>query len=449
MEKPKKSINHLIDDVSPSFCLAKWLQCTVDLYNGTTHSCHHPDRHLIPLDELKKSPQALHNTNFKVKQQNLMLEGKRPEECSYCWKIEDLNKGHESDRYIKSNDPWAVPYLDKIANRKEGELFSPTYLEVMFDNKCNLSCCYCMADVSSSIFSEMKKFGPYKVSAQAHRMSRNLEKSSLYTEAFWKWLPDIVENLHFLRITGGEPFLSPQLDKLLTYFEKNEINNNNLTLAINSNLIVSDTLLSNFIERMNNLVINGKLRNIEFYTSLEAKEKKAEYIRPGLTYDKFFKNLNYVASHLKNSRIVIMATFNVFSVTSFKDFCEDVLIVKNKYKDIILDISYLKDPEYLRSDFILNQDHKYLDEISNFLKKNISEDHSGFTEYEIKKFLRIYDWIKTDKNPDEILRQRADFYNFVNEYDKRKGTSFIETFPEYDEFYKVCRKSRKFQDIKF
>ena len=42
--------------ISPSFCAAKWLQVTLHLGTGTTHSCHHPAPHEIPLEELKDNP---------------------------------------------------------------------------------------------------------------------------------------------------------------------------------------------------------------------------------------------------------------------------------------------------------------------------------------------------------------------------------------------------------
>ena len=33
---------------------------------------------------------------------------------------------------------------------------------------------------------------------------------------------------------------------------------------------------------------------------------------------------------------------------------------------------------------------------------------------------------------------RKDFYTFVNEWDRRKGTSFLYVFPEYKDFYEMC-----------
>ena len=58
----KKSKNELAK-ISPSFCLAKWLQVTLHLHKGTTHSCHHPPTHQIQIDDIKDNPSGLHNTN--------------------------------------------------------------------------------------------------------------------------------------------------------------------------------------------------------------------------------------------------------------------------------------------------------------------------------------------------------------------------------------------------
>ena len=80
----------IINPISPSFCGAKWYNATIWLGNGTTASCHHPPAHKIPLNEVAKSYKAIHNTQYKKLIRKQMLEGIRPKECEYCWKIEDL-----------------------------------------------------------------------------------------------------------------------------------------------------------------------------------------------------------------------------------------------------------------------------------------------------------------------------------------------------------------------
>jgi len=94
-------------------CLAKWTQTTIHLQLGRTHSCHHPDTHVIPLSELKRNPSALHNTKYKKELRREMLQGLRPTECDYCWKVED-NSNEFSDRTFKSAEEWALPHFDEI-----------------------------------------------------------------------------------------------------------------------------------------------------------------------------------------------------------------------------------------------------------------------------------------------------------------------------------------------
>ena len=46
-------------------------------------------------------------------------------------------------------------------------------------------------------------------------------------------------------------------------------------------------------------------------------------------------------------------------------------------------------------------------------------------------------------DPAYINLQRADFYRFFNEHDRRRNTSFIKTFPEMKEFWDECNYHAK------
>ena len=94
-----------LDKIGPGMCLAKWTQVTIHLQNGHNHSCHHPTTHKISDKEIIRNPSALHNTRYKKEKRREMLEGKRPEECDYCWSVED-NSDRFSDRVFKSSEKW-------------------------------------------------------------------------------------------------------------------------------------------------------------------------------------------------------------------------------------------------------------------------------------------------------------------------------------------------------
>ena len=216
-----------MDKVSCSFCTAKWLQTTLYLQNGYNHSCHHPAPHKIPLEEVLQDPAALHNSIFKKEQRAKMINGIRPEECDYCWKIEDLNKGFRSDRHIKTTDTnWAWDRFDEIANANPRENVNPSYLEVSFSNVCNFACAYCSPDISSKWMEDVKKHGPYPVKNVGAANSIEYLKSSgkypfthkeenPYVDAFWEWFPNVFKDLKVFRITGGEPLMSKDTWKLI------------------------------------------------------------------------------------------------------------------------------------------------------------------------------------------------------------------------------------------
>ena len=47
-----KNMLQKLNEVSPSFCLAKWFNVSIHIPTGRTHSCYHPPTHKVPRDEL-------------------------------------------------------------------------------------------------------------------------------------------------------------------------------------------------------------------------------------------------------------------------------------------------------------------------------------------------------------------------------------------------------------
>ena len=231
-----------LDDVSSTFCVAKWKQVTMHLQNGHTHSCHHPRTHLVSLDEIEKNPTALHNSQYKKEQRKLMLNGERPSECDYCWKVEDQGD-NLSDRIYKSTEQWARPYIDDIVSKPWDDNVDPSYVEVSFGNVCNFKCSYCAPHISSQWMEEIEKYGAYPTTDKFNNLewikSQKMmpipnKDDNQYVEAFWKWWPTMYKNLKHFRITGGEPLLNKNTFKVLDYIIENP--NPDLEVSINTNL---------------------------------------------------------------------------------------------------------------------------------------------------------------------------------------------------------------------
>jgi organic radical activating enzyme len=470
MSDTPKSTNQLnmeammarMDDVkaksgSSTMCTAKWLQSTVHLSNGHTHSCHHPSIHKIPISEIKRNPAALHNTEFKIEQRKKMLAGERPAECQYCWNIEDLPGNHISDRTYKSADlGWSYPNLQDVIESKGGENINPSYLEVSFDSTCNMKCMYCTPDVSSKWMEESKQYGHYPNTShyvggiewlkQQNKMPIPQREDNPYVDAFWEWWPDLYKSLHTFRITGGEPLLSKNTWRVLEEIKNNP--RSDLTLAININMMAPDDLIDRFIQYYNDIAPN--IKEFQVYTSCEAHGKQADYIRTGLDYDKFMANCRkFLSSTGAWSRLNFMITFNVLSLSTFKEFLTDIWTMRTEFNEsdainrVPMMINYLRWPQFQDVRVApAEYKEKYLKVIKDYVEahtRNTSPNKAGrFYLEEVDQINRLGEYMFEPMEAGHLKIQHKDFGAFYPEFDRRRNVNFAETFPDLVDFLNQC-----------
>jgi MoaA/NifB/PqqE/SkfB family radical SAM enzyme len=436
-----------INEVSSCFCTAKWLQTTLYLQNGYNHSCHHPAPKKIPVDEVLADPSALHNSSYKKIQRSMMLNGERPKECEYCWNIEDLDKEYFSDRHYKTADYWAWDRFEEIAKSNPSDNVNPSYLEVSFSNACNFKCAYCSPDVSSKWLEEIQQHGPYPTSKSSHNLVWLKEAGRYpykhsdynpYVEAFWKWFPTAIADLKVFRITGGEPLMIKDTWKVLDYIKDHP--QSDLELAINTNLCVDSKLIDKLIVSINDL--KASVKKIEIYTSLESTGARAEYARYGLNYVDWSKNIRRVLSET-DANVAIMTTINVLSITSFNSFIDEVIKLRREFNHsfavnrIPISINYLRWPPHLSVKILP------LEERIKLAKRIKNNSERWLKYFSPDKYARLYleEWDQVNRFCDYLIQEepmdteRKDFVLFINELDKRRGTSFRDTYPELVNFF--------------
>ena len=136
-----------------------------------------------------------------------------------------------------------------------------------------------------------------------------------------------------------------------------------------------------------------------------------------------------------------MVTFNILSVPRFKEFLVEIKELKEQFPELILDLSYLREPEYLRANLLGESWTETMKESLIYLKEN----DDFFSDHEINKVDRIYQWMKTPMDSQQkqwAKKMKADFYVFVNEYDRRYQKVFLNIFPELRDFYINCKKEK-------
>lgn len=70
-----------------------------------------------------------------------------------------------------------------------------------------------------------------------------------------------------------------------------------------------------------------------------------------------------------------------------------------------------------------------------------SNRYKGFKDYEIARLDRDITWMRDGQklDPAYINQNKADFYRFFSEHDRRRGTDFLITFPEMKTWWDECR----------
>ena len=436
----------ILDTKSHSFCGAKWYNATIWLGSGMTTSCHHPLPHRIDTEEIKTNPSAIHNTRQKKEQRRQMQVGERPKGCEYCWKIEDIGRDAISDRVYKSKI-YTDADLDAAYKSECNDDVNLKTLEIAFDRTCNFGCSYCNPAFSSTWANDVKQKGPYTELqsdgrnhfTHAHDSAEPYKKDETnpYVEAFYKWWEsDLHKSLDELRITGGEPMMSPNLWRLLDWVEtQGDKMNPAMRIAINSNLGAKQSIIDRFKTKLKGF------KNFHLYTSNEATFKQSEYIRDGMVYSDWFSNVLHMMVEKIPAEIHNMCTINALCLESLPEFLEKIVWFKSASKVYGPTINYtlniLRFPSF-QSPLVLPDDlrNKFKGDITKFLSSN----EKYLEEMEINHTRRLIDYLDVVKTPHAGAatqeKLQRDFKTFYSQYDKRRGKDFEKTFPIIGEWYR-------------
>ena len=437
-------------DLGPALCLAKWKQVSLHLPTGLNNSCYHPPLHRISIEDIGRNPGALHNTQHKKEQRRLMLAGQRPSECQYCWNMEDLGK--LSDRHYRSGEPWAAVDFEQIRNSTGDEDdVIPSYVEVNFNNACNLKCSYCSPQFSSSWGDEANRYGAYPTSvphnAPEHftgsRRVIPARESNPYVEAFWQWWPTLYPKLRHFRMTGGEPLMDKNTYRVFDYVLAAP--NPELHLNVTSNFSVETALFEKYLGYVKQLC-NTNIEHFMQYVSLDSgRAHQAEYIRHGLDFDRMYKGVHRFLDEIpyRNS-LTFIVTMNNLTVTGLQEMMEMILNLRQMYSTtyqrVWFDTPVLREPAWQSLQILPEAYAAKLESVRDFMLANMTTADNpfhGFKDYEVQRLERDIAWMREGQKQNNSVA-KADFYRFFSEHDRRRGTDFLQAFPEMKAWWQEC-----------
>lgn len=464
MKKSKfmSAAEEMQDKLGSSLCLAKWQQVSLHLPTGLNNSCYHPPLHEIDAQVIEFKPSALHNTEYKKEQRKKMLEGERPKECSYCWHMEDA--GHLSDRHYRSGEPWAAEHYDTVVNQPWDADVTPSYVEVNFSHGCNLACSYCSPQFSTEWQKDVDKYGAYPTKTphndpmhfKGRRQPIPVREENPYVEAFWNWWPELYPKLKHFRMTGGEPLMDKNTYRVFDYilnFPKPDLH-----VDVTSNFSVEPELFAKYLDKVKQLCEGERIEHFMQYVSLDTGiQAHAEYIRRGLKYQRLMANVHRYLTEVPNrNSLTYIITMNNLSIIGLKPLLNHILelrrLYSTTYQRIWFDTPVLRTPQWQSLQILPAAYTSILEDVIKWMKtheiKESTDTFVGFKDYEIQRMERDLTWMKNGKKLNEkyLHDQRADFYRFFNEYDKRitsqwpdDSQTLNDVFPQMKEFWQECK----------
>jgi hypothetical protein len=76
--------------------------------------------------------------------------------------------------------------------------------------------------------------------------------------------------------------------------------------------------------------------------------------------------------------------------------------------------------------------------ITYYATPSFDARYIGYSDIEVQKVKRIYDWMISPQDEALQMKNRYSFYQHFKTHDERRGTDFCKTFPELEEFYNFC-----------
>lgn len=403
----EKKLFKIIDETSPTFCLAKFHEASIWVYSGKIASCHY-----TPFIQVGNTVETFYNPLEKRQQQKEMLEGKQPLACDSCWRYENL--GLTSDRKRKSLS--FNNHLDAENYRNPDYIFKPKALELAFQNTCNLACSYCSPQFSTSWMNDIRVNGVYQdinTDDRRHYQKDLIEIQQMIDppdiNLFWDWFNTIVSNLESIRVSGGEPLMHEEVFKL---FEIVTDINPNVECVIHTNLCQKPTVMDRFFDKIK------KLSNLRMNVSNESAGEVAEFIREGMIYSEWLENIE----RLGNSTVkefTISTTVSAIALQSLDQMYLDIINIRKRTKlKPYISINMVDKPEFQgfacltrnERDFYINKYTDFYNQIKNDMLDIEHEHFDRLITFLNKGFIR-----------ENQIDMRKDSDVFFEQYTKRRN----------------------------
>jgi hypothetical protein len=471
-------------------CKFKWDYPIVNLMSGHSRTCCRVPKQVITDQDLDTyGIDAIQNLPYEQDRRREKILGITHIDCESCVRLEWnkatsprsnmqgfvnewlIEKHNAYPHKVRNVQQWHVDHMPTSAeelpfNHPLLRADKPDMLEIILGNHCDLKCTYCSIHYSTQWQTELIKFGDIKKEELEEHFPAAPEKLE---KVFWEWFYDVGRHTSkVINILGGEPTYMPKfydvMEKLTEAYKDLGKKDRHVELGILSNMNTKPLQMDRFLNLLPELT---KYVFLRLQPSIEALDKKAEYIRYGLDWNRFEGNIRRILSEREkygltpnNFGMGFQMALNSFSISSLPEFVHWTNSLINEYD---FEIGLMKNvvsfprhhnPHVLTPDFgrYLEEARDYIDifaekndkQIRRLMKENEGVvAHGSWVSYNRDLLDGLATSVSSDYRSEYDIESRVHWYNFVEQMKARRGVNVLDHYPEMTEFYNLCQKQAR------
>ena len=358
-----------------------------------------------------------------------LLNNERHPGCKSCWDMEDsgvvsTRQQQESD-HLHITEEQVKNVIDEDYNMPLDNL---SFIEVRFDNICNLMCRHCSSDYSSKWDAAVRKNSALKEKMLEHGTYREPDAPKNLNIETIDEIGHISDSIRTVLISGGEPIYH---DKHYNFIKNMLHNAKNIMLSYNSNLTTLTYKGKSVID------LWKQYRRIILRVSLDGYPPIYEYVRTHKEIKDVEQNIKIVNSELKNAKLSATCTTSVLNITRLTEIFEYYNSIGAYIHTSIVQYPQALNPRILppemKKQLTLKWD-KWLENIEDNLTKNLQPNID--IEMQIASAKRYGNQVMRYMNSKDEYKDWDKFVDYTKILDQHHNTNILDVYPEFKMYWK-------------
>lgn len=404
-----------------------------------------PDKNGMPLNVRTHSLQEIWGSQTMRDVRTKMLLGEKPSQCQVCYKYEKAtgfssNRNQQNSLMLSSKgkvplgDGWKRFIKLKASPKNTWKNFpqisrdslkpnmrKPWYLDLRFDNVCNLKCVICFGYASSRIESDPVHIawtGENQIQRNPNRFGTEqwVRSNILFEE-----LIDIGSDVYYIQLAGGEPFLSELAVKWLKHLGETG-RAKFVTLKVFTNFNIFNEDIIKLLE---------PFHFVDLTLSIDAVGPVYEYVRYPGKWKRIARHAELLAMEMKEGRLKRMSV-NVNTTMSAMGGAAIVEVFefakKHGFNATLNNASY---PEYAATKYLPTRTKARLEK----KLKRFADDNPQYIHMKGQIDQWLFELQSIDIREPQYREAVSNLMRFVNDMDASRGLNFRSIMPEvYDDY---------------